>query len=70
MQNSVSIGRIVQIIGAVVDVRFYGYIPMLYERLNVKGNKKNIALEVESYLNNGIVRTLAFEGTEGLKRGM
>ena len=70
MQISVSIGRIVQIIGAVVDVRFYGYIPMLYERLNVKGNKKNIALEVESYLNNGIVRTLAFEGTEGLKRGM
>ena len=70
MQNSVSIGRIVQIIGAVVDVRFYGYIPMLYEKLNVKGNKKTIALEVESYLNNGIVRTLAFEGTEGLKRGM
>lgn len=70
MQNSVSIGRIVQIIGAVVDVRFYGYIPMLYEKLNVKGNDKTIALEVESYLNNGIVRTLAFEGTEGLKRGM
>lgn len=70
MQKSISIGKIVQIIGAVVDVQFYGYIPKLYEKLNVRVNGEVIALEVESYLNNGIVRTLSFSGTEGLARGM
>ncbi|MGN1042009.1 MAG: F0F1 ATP synthase subunit beta [Christensenellales bacterium] len=70
MQKSVSIGKIVQIIGAVVDVQFYGYIPKLYERLNVRAGEETVALEVESYLNNGVVRTLSFKGTEGLSRGM
>lgn len=69
MQKSVSIGKIEQIIGAVVDVRFYGYIPKLYERLNARIGDKTVALEVQSYLNNGVVRTLSFEGTEGLSRG-
>lgn len=70
MKKSVSVGKIIQIIGAVVDVQFYGYIPKLYEKLNVRTENGVIALEVESYLVNGVVRTLAFEGTEGLKRGM
>lgn len=70
MNKSVSVGKIIQIIGAVVDVQFYGYIPKLYEKLNVRTENGVIALEVESYLVNGVVRTLAFEGTEGLKRGM
>ena len=68
--SSVSVGTIVQIIGAVVDVQFVGYVPKLYERLNVRLDSGVIALEVESFLNNGIVRTLAFTGTEGLQRGM
>lgn len=71
MNKSVSVGKIIQIIGAVVDVRFYGYIPKLYEKLNVRLPDGGVlALEVESYLINGVVRTLAFEGTEGLRRGM
>ncbi len=63
-------GKIVQIIGAVVDVQFYGYVPNLYEKLEINAVDGIISLEVESFLNNGVVRTLAFEGTENLSRGM
>ncbi|MBR1746712.1 MAG: F0F1 ATP synthase subunit beta [Clostridia bacterium] len=66
-----SVGKIVQVIGAVVDVRFNDYIPKLYERLNVTlDDGKTVALEVESFLNDGVVRTLSFAATEGLRRGM
>lgn len=70
MAKELKIGKIVQIIGAVVDVQFYGYIPKLYEKLEVKLDDTVISFEVESFLNNGIVRTLSFQGTEGLSRGM
>ena len=71
MKNKVNVGKIVQVIGAVVDVRFDNYIPKLYEKLNVEMvDATVISLEVESYLNTGVVRTLAFSATEGLKRGM
>ena len=66
-----SVGKIVQVIGAVVDVRFEKYIPRLYERLNVHPDgDKVVALEVESFVSEGVVRTLAFTSTEGLRRGM
>lgn len=71
MKNKPNVGKIVQVIGAVVDVRFDNYIPKLYEKLNVeKPDGTVISLEVESYLNTGVVRTLAFSATEGLKRNM
>ena len=67
----ISVGKIVQVIGAVVDVRFEQYIPRLYERLNVHPDGENVvALEVESFVSEGVVRTLAFTSTEGLRRGM
>ncbi len=70
MAKELKIGKIIQVIGAVVDVQFHGYIPKLYEKLEVTLDNKTISFEVESFLNNGIVRTLSFQGTEGLKRGM
>ncbi len=64
-----NIGKVIQVIGAVVDVQFFGYIPKLYERLTLSVGENVINLEVQSYLNDNIVRALSFDGTEGLIRG-
>lgn len=62
-------GKILQIIGPVVDARFVGYVPKLYEKLIAKiDDNKYISLEVESQLNNGVVRSLALEPNEGLSK--
>ncbi|GIW66895.1 MAG: ATP synthase subunit beta [Candidatus Parcubacteria bacterium] len=62
-------GKIIQIIGTVVDVEFNEEnTPYIYEVLLVKGT--NLVLEVESILSPGRVRCLAFESTDGLVRGM
>ena len=62
-------GKIIQIIGTVVDVEFEEEnTPFIYEVLLVK--EKNLLLEVESILSSGRVRCLAFESTDGLYRGM
>ncbi|GIW65644.1 MAG: ATP synthase subunit beta [Candidatus Parcubacteria bacterium] len=62
-------GKIIQIIGTVVDVEFEeDNTPFIYEVLLIK--EKNLLLEVESILSPGRVRCLAFENTDGLYRGM
>ncbi|MCB1670829.1 MAG: F0F1 ATP synthase subunit beta [Gammaproteobacteria bacterium] len=64
-----SSGRIVQIIGAVIDVEFpRDAIPQVYDALTVDGTE--ITLEVQQQLGDGIVRTIALGSTEGLKRGL
>ncbi|ODC04792.1 F0F1 ATP synthase subunit beta [Terasakiispira papahanaumokuakeensis] len=64
-----SSGRIVQIIGAVIDVEFpRDAVPNVYEALNV--DSSDIVLEVQQQLGDGIVRTIAMGSTEGLKRGL
>lgn len=64
-----SSGRIVQIIGAVIDVEFpRDAVPNVYEALNVDNSE--IVLEVQQQLGDGIVRTIAMGSTEGLKRGL
>lgn len=64
-----SSGRIVQIIGAVIDVEFpRDAIPKVYDALNVGG--KETVLEVQQQLGDGVVRTIAMGSTEGLKRGL
>ncbi|MDB9862282.1 F0F1 ATP synthase subunit beta [Litorivicinus sp.] len=64
-----SSGKIVQIIGAVIDVEFSREsVPKVYDALNVKG--KPIVLEVQQQLGDGIVRTIAMGSTEGLSRGL
>ena len=62
-------GKVVQIIGAVVDVEFpRESVPKVYDALKVKNT--NITLEVQQQLGDGIVRTIALGSTDGLKRGL
>jgi F-type H+/Na+-transporting ATPase subunit beta len=64
-----SSGRIVQIIGAVIDVQFpRENVPRVYQALSVEGGK--ITLEVQQQLGDGVVRTIAMGSTEGLRRGL
>ena len=64
-----SSGRIVQIIGAVLDVEFNrNEVPQIYDALQVDGTETT--LEVQQQLGDGIVRTIAMGSTEGLKRNL
>ncbi len=66
-----SVGKVKQIIGAVVDVHFESALPEIYNSLELKKpNGDILVLEVQQHLGEDSVRTIAMEGTEGLKRGM
>ncbi|TMC49035.1 MAG: F0F1 ATP synthase subunit beta [Chloroflexi bacterium] len=65
-------GRVSQIIGPVVDVEFEGeQLPEIYHALEVEGRKpeERLVLEVQQDLGNGVVRCIAMQSTEGLRRG-
>src|SRR5918993_402131 len=65
----VSTGKIVQIIGAVIDVQFpREHIPNVYEALKLE--EVDLTLEVQQQLGDGVVRTIAMGVSEGLKRGL
>ena len=62
-------GRIVQIIGAVIDVEFpREEVPRIYDALKV--DDKELTLEVQQQLGDGVVRTIAMGSSEGLSRGL
>ena len=62
-------GNIVEIIGAVVDVEFPRHgVPKVYDALKV--SDKELTLEVQQQLGDGIVRTIAMGSTDGLRRGL
>jgi hypothetical protein len=62
-------GKVVQIIGAVVDVEFpRENVPKVYDALKVDGT--DITLEVQQQLGDGVVRTIALGSTDGLKRNL
>src|SRR5579885_1640077 len=64
-------GKVVQIIGAVVDVEFpRDQVPKVYDALKVEGAAAPITLEVQQQLGDGVVRTIALGSTDGLKRGL
>jgi F-type H+/Na+-transporting ATPase subunit beta len=63
-------GIVTQIISVVVDVKFEGEIPSVYNALKVKKNDgTEVILEVELVLGEGVVRTIAMSTTDGLSRG-
>jgi F-type H+/Na+-transporting ATPase subunit beta len=69
MSTQVSTGKIVQIIGAVIDVQFpREHIPNVYEALKLED--VDLTLEVQQQLGDGVVRTIAMGVSEGLKRGL
>lgn len=62
-------GKIVEIIGAVVDVEFSHHdVPRIYDALRV--NENNLILEVQQQIGDGVVRTIAMGTTDGLRRGL
>jgi F-type H+-transporting ATPase subunit beta len=64
-----SSGKIVQIIGAVIDVEFpRDQVPSVYDALVVDG--KDLTLEVQQQLGDGVVRTIAMGSSEGVSRGL
>jgi F-type H+-transporting ATPase subunit beta len=64
-----SSGRIVQIIGAVIDVEFpRDAVPQVYDALTV--TQTNLTLEVQQQLGDGVVRAIAMGSSEGLRRGL
>ncbi len=64
-----SSGRIVQVIGAVIDVEFpRDSIPRVYDALKVENTQ--LTLEVQQQLGDGVVRTIAMGSSEGVKRGL
>ncbi|GAA0812386.1 F0F1 ATP synthase subunit beta [Colwellia sp. D2M02] len=67
-----STGKVVQIIGAVVDVEFpQDAVPQVYDALNVtEGNLEGLVLEVQQQLGGGVVRTIAMGTSDGLRRGL
>jgi F-type H+-transporting ATPase subunit beta len=62
-------GKITQIIGAVVDVKFDGKLPEILTALECKNGDNRLVLEVAQHLGESNVRTIAMDATEGLKRG-
>ena len=68
-------GKIVQVIGAVVDLEFpEGQLPAIMNAINLVNenniNAKDLVLEVAQHLGNNVVRTIAMDATDGLVRGM
>jgi len=73
----VNIGKVVQVMGPVVDVEFDGQLPEINHALVIKQNAHqnhgvdiNLTLEVSLHLGNNIVRTIAMDSTDGVVRGM
>ncbi|RKV93357.1 MAG: F0F1 ATP synthase subunit beta, partial [Candidatus Saccharimonas sp.] len=63
-------GKIIQIMGVVVDVEFDdGSLPEIYEALTVKRGQQTITLEVAQHLDQQTVRTISLQNTDGLRRG-
>src|SRR6202795_3887666 len=66
-QNAV--GKITQVIGAVVDVQFEGDLPAILNALETKNGGNRLVLEVAQHLGESTVRTIAMDPSEGLVRG-
>merc|ERR1719213_831281 len=62
-------GKVSQVIGAVVDVQFESALPPILNALEVQGFEHRLVLEVAQHLGENMVRTIAMDGTDGLTRG-
>src|SRR5688572_27920933 len=64
-----AVGKITQVIGAVVDVQFDGHLPEILNALETQNQGKRLVLEVAQHLGESTVRTVAMDTSEGLVRG-
>lgn len=62
-------GKVVQIVGVVIDVEFDGELPAIYDALELKTANGKVVLEVAQHLDERSVRTIALSSTDGLRRG-
>ena len=63
------VGKVSQVLGAVIDVQFDGDLPPILNALTVDNNGTNLVLEVAQHLGENTVRCIAMDTTEGLVRG-
>src|SRR5215471_21375854 len=63
------VGRVTQVMGAVVDVQFEGHLPAILNSLETKNGGHRLVLEVAQHLGESTVRTVAMDSSEGLVRG-
>ena len=63
------VGKVTQVIGAVVDVQFGEHLPAILNALHTELNGKRLVLEVAQHLGERTVRTIAMDATEGMVRG-
>src|ERR1700722_20162209 len=68
-ENKGAMGKVTQVLGAVVDVQFEGKLPAIMNALTLSNDGKNLVLEVAQHLGENTVRTIAMDATEGLVRG-
>ena len=67
---SVTVGKVVQVVGPVVDVRFEGELPAILSALHInRPNKSRIVLEVSQHIGEGMVRTISMHSTDDMVRG-
>src|ERR1700726_1185869 len=64
-----TVGRITQVIGAVVDVQFEGHLPAILNAIETRNGGNRLVLEVAQHLGESTVRTIAMDTSEGLVRG-
>ena len=63
-------GKILQVMGPVVDVDFSdGEIPPIFQALKIAREENDLVLEIEQHIGESVVRTVAMDSTEGLVRG-
>ena len=67
--SDINQGKVVQVMGAVVDVKFDDHLPAILDALEIEKDGKKLVLEVAQHLGENSVRTIAMDTTEGLKRG-
>src|SRR5947199_7859717 len=67
--SNTSIGRVTQVIGAVVDVKFEGHLPEILNALETTNGGNRLVLEVAQHLGESSVRCIAMDISEGLVRG-
>lgn len=65
-----NIGRVTQVIGAVVDVQFDDHLPAILNSLECENKGNRLVLEVAQHLGENTVRTIAMDATEGVMRGL
>lgn len=64
-----STGKIIQIVGVVIDVEFDGELPGIYDALTIEHDKSTITLEVAQHLDEHTIRAVSLQSTDGLRRG-